>query len=258
MPAAEVQRAHTVAGFRAIRSVQRERTTVTTEIDDVLRPETTGEQVEQPRDEQGRFAKQEVAAPVEEAKPVEAEPKPKEDAYKTAMLEERRKRQELEARLRAREEAKSLPEPPPFWDDPDKSIEARLDRMRHELQSDYLNRYYNALESAARARHQDYDEVRDVFVEKARDNPALAAQLNNHPDPAEFAYQQGKLLRELSTVNNDIDAYRKRIEDEVRAKLAAEMQRPSVPKSLNSEPSSPTQTGTWSPASLESLMNIKV
>jgi len=231
---------------------------VATDLDELLTPETTGDTEAQPRDDQGRFAKQEDAAPVEEAKPVEAEPKPKEDAYKTAMLEERRKRQELEARLRAKEQAQNLPDPPPFWDDPDKSIQARLDQMRHELQSDYLNRYYNALESAARARHTDYDEVRDVFVEKAKDNPALAAQLNNHPDPAEFAYQQGKLLRELSTVNNDIDAYRKRIEDEVRAKLAAEMQKPSVPKSLNSEPSSPTQNGAWSPASLESLMNLKM
>ena len=235
--------------------------------------ETTGEeQAERPRDEKGRFAKTVDAEPdepkeaVTEPEPIEAKeepveaPKPKEDAYKTAMLEERRKRQEIEARLRAYEQAKNLPEPPPFWDNPEQAIDSRIERVRSELQQDYLNRYYNALESAARTRHPDYDDVRDVFVQHAQQNPALAAQMNSHPDPAEFAYQQGKLLRELSTVGNDIDAYRKRIEAEIRAKLEAEMRqsRPQVPRSLNAEPSSPVQgNGSWEPTSLDSLMGHK-
>ena len=234
--------------------------------------ESTGdtEAAERLRDEKGRFAKADAepvaeapveAEPEEQPEPVKAEePKPKEDAYKTAMLEERRKRQEIEARLRAYEQAKNLPEPPPFWDNPEQAIDSRIERVRTELQQDYLNRYYNALEAAARGRHPDYDEVRDVFIEQARQNPALAHQMNSHPDPAEYAYQQGKLLRELSTVGNDIDAYRKRVEAEVRARIEAEMRakQPQVPRSLNSEPSAPVQgNGQWEPAPLESLMGLK-
>lgn len=236
-----------------------------TELDSILdteQAEPTGEveSTEVPRDEHGRFAKvdAEPQAEVTEPEPVK-EAKPKEDAYKAAMLEERRKRQELEARFRAQEQAKSLPEPPPFWEDPDKAIDTKIERVASQLQQDYLNRYYNALESAARGRHPDYDDVRDVFIERAKDNPALAAQMNNHPDPAEFAYQQGKLIKELSTVGNDIDAYRKRVEAEVRAKIEAEMRaKHNVPRSLNSEPSSPVSgNGNWEPAPLESLMGIK-
>lgn len=248
---------------------------MSTNLEDILsteQSETTGEETstDRPRDEKGRYTKQEDAAPEpieavteSEPEPIEAkeepaEPqKPKEDAYKAAMLEERRKRQELEARMRAYEQAQSLPEPPPFWDNPEGAIDSRIERVRSELQQDYLNRYYNALESAARTRHPDYDEVRDVFIEQARQNPVLAQQMNSHPDPAEFAYQQGKMLRELSTVGNDIDAYRKRVEAEVRARIEAEMRAktPQVPRSLNAEPSSPVQGGgQWAPTSLESLI----
>ena len=249
---------------------------MSTDLESILSPEqtdSTGEEPtsDRPRDEKGRFIAAD-AEPQEEAPQVEAEPaqteqpeevqaeapKPKEDAYKTAMLEERRKRQEIEARLRAYEQAKNLPEPPPFWDNPEQAIDSRIERVRTELQQDYLNRYYNALESAARSRHPDYDEVRDVFIEHARENPALAGQMNTHPDPAEFAYQQGKLLRELSTVGNDIDAYRKRVEAEVRARIEAEMRakQPQVPRSLNSEQSATVSGGAGNgPTPLESLFD---
>ena len=242
-----------------------------TDIDTILNPEPaqpTGEQTaeQRARDEHGRFVKQEAAAPepVEtEAVEAKVEPEPPKarevDGYKAAMMEERRKRQELEARLRAQEQAKALPEPPPFWDDPEKAIDSRLERLRNELSSDYLNRYFNALESAARGRHQDYDDVRDVFIEHAAQNPALAGAMNNAQDPAEYAYQQGKLLRELSNVGGNFDGYRAKLEAEIRQKLEAEYRaRNDVPRSLNSEQSSPVSNGgPWSPKSLEDLLPYK-
>ena len=78
-----------------------------------------------------------------------------------------------------------------------------------------------ALEAQAREVYPDYDEVFAELEEQAQGNPALTQQVMQSPNPAMAAYKLGKQLRELKQMQ-DPDAYRQKIEAEVRAKIEAE------------------------------------
>lgn len=230
-----------------------------------------------PRDERGRFTSSEppsepqpeatptepVEAVAETPKPVEpvkaAEPasvppaqEPKEvAAFKQAALEERRKRQALEAEIaRLREQAQPQTPPRDFFENPDEAFEQRLTPKLREMEQRMLDRVYNAMEAAARARYQDYDEKRELFLQLAQEDPTIVAGLQTAPDPAEYAYTTAKRLSVLREIGDDPDAYRKRVEAEIRERVMAEMsqQKPRPvavpPSSLNAE-KSPVNSQNW-------------
>lgn len=122
-----------------------------------------------------------------------------------------------------------------------------------QLQQQMLNDRLNTSEMMLRDKHADVDDVIPVFMEAARQNPALAAQMYANPHPWKFAYDEGKRMRFAAEVGNDPAAYRKRIEDEVRAELAKAQapaqspaaQAPSVPASLADARSSGARGATW-------------
>lgn len=234
------------------------------------------EKGDRPRDEHGRFvsseppsepqpeATPEVPEPVAVAPetveppkapdPVSAAPQePKEvAAFKQAAIEERRKRQALEAEIARLREAQAAPQAPPrdFFENPDEAFEQRLTPKLREMEQRMLDRVYNAMEAAARARYQDYDEKREIFLQLAQEDPTIVAGLQTAPDPAEYAYATAKRLSVLREIGDDPDAYRKRVEAEVRERLTAEMaqRRPTPaavpPASLNAE-KSPVSSQNW-------------
>lgn len=190
--------------------------------------------------ETGQFLPKEKAAgePEKKAEPPAAEPpkapepaKPaappppqltdKERAAFAAAADERRKRQELERRLAELEKAKQQPEgeKKTFWDDPDGALKATEQRV---TQATIQARLATA-ETIARSRYQDFDEKIGVFKSLVEQNPALVQSWLAQPDPAEYAYRLAANHMQLQAVGN-LDAYRKKVEEETAAKVRAEME----------------------------------
>ena len=201
----------------------------------------------QPRDERGRFATKADEPP---AAPVgaPAAPPPSEHVPQTvpmaALLEERRRRQEAEARI-AQQQAPQITDDT-FYASPVAASQHLIGQQGQQLQQQIQNIRYELAEDFTRAQHEDYDGVRDAFVQKyeARDPWAIAVatQMGAMPNPAKFVYEQTK--RQM-TIGDDPRAYEDRVRADERAKVLKELQAqqrprpaaPQVPQSLNSEPS---------------------
>lgn len=218
-------------------------------------PTTTVEQpaVERPRDERGRWVSPEALE-----KPVEDRPEPMVPV--AALRDERRKRQELEARLHAQE-----PPPPElkdedYWNSPADATRKLVDHQGDRLQRQILNMKFELAEDLTRTLHTDYDQVREQFIEKIEANDpvaiAIAQQMTNKANPAKFVYDE---MNRLAKLGPDYEA---RIRAEERAKVLAEVgqaQRrvaPEVPRSLNSEPSAPSSSTpeAFTPTPLDNLL----
>lgn len=202
-----------------------------------------------PRDEKGRWQKSD---PAPHTVPLEA------------LLSERERRQRAERELEER--SKATQTKPDFWDNPDAAVEHAVKAREAEIVSMAEARaretFFKFTENAARSRHADYDQMRQVFAEEAERNPMLASQLRDAPDPAEFIYRQGQTAAQLREVGGDLSAYRKRVEAEIRQKLERELAErqaltASIPQSLNTEPSKGAgiSGGSWAgPTPLEDIL----
>ena len=222
-------------------------------------PATTAEQpVEAPRDERGRFVRQEAVEP-----PVVPEEKPVHTVPVAALLEERRKRQELEARL---QQQTPQVKDEDFWNAPAKATQQVVAEQTQAIQQDLVNFKYQLAEDMTRTLHSDYDQVRDGFVSRVTANDpyavAIAQQMGSHPNPAKFVYDQWKAEEARQKVG-DLTGWEARIRAEERAKVLAEATRrppaPDVPRSLNSEPSAPSSSTPegYTPTPLENLVGYK-
>lgn len=156
-----------------------------------------------------------------EATPATEPPKEEHVPYQ-AMKAEREKRQEaqrkaeeLEARLKQIEAAQQQPQPQ-FYEDPDGYINARLQQAQQQFQQ----RFIAAMEADARAQHEDYDEAIGYLREKA--NPALIQQVFQSPNPAREAYSLAKRMQAFEQMG-DPEAYRQKLEAEIRQKVEAEL-----------------------------------
>jgi hypothetical protein len=214
-------------------------------------PEQTGE-------------KQQSAAPPADAQPVV------EDAgswTKQAVLDERRKRQELEkkvaeyeAKLRQPQQPQQQQEQPDWFASPEQAAQA----MQAQFAQSMFETRVATSERILKKEHADYDEVSNLFAERAKHDPHLLQQLYQHPFPAEFAYEVGQQIKLFEEIK-DPKAYR----EKVRAELLAEMQpgdqrsqapatsKPAVPRSLARDVSTQprTQTGQFTgPTPLDELL----
>jgi hypothetical protein len=102
------------------------------------------------------------------------------------------------------------------------------------LQQQILNERFNTSEMLVREKFADVDEVIGAFKEAAARNPALTAAMYASPHPWKFAYDEGKRMRFAAEIGNDPAAYRKKLEDEIRAELSKSQQpaAPALPQSL--------------------------
>jgi hypothetical protein len=206
-----------------------------------------------------------VVEPVVEAAPVPAPapapPAPvvsnEAEAYKTAMREEREKRQRAEARLRELE--KPVAQIDPYTDLPG-ALKSQSLQFAEQL---FIERC-NITEEIQRGAHTDYDETRDAFLEAANENPALMAQMRQERNPAAYAYREGKRIRELKEVGGDFTAYRSKIEKDADARAEARVRaeykaQGILPKSLNddSSPPQPAETFTGPTPLKAALRNAK-
>jgi hypothetical protein len=145
---------------------------------------------------------QDSAAPPADAKPPTPEP---DHVPRSALQDERRKRQEYErklaemeariAQLQPRQQQQPEPQPEADWyTNPQAAAQQMQMALRHEV----IKSRFEISESVMSERYPDYAEIREVFTQAAQQNPALRQQLLEHPNPAKFAYDVGRQVREWS------------------------------------------------------------
>lgn len=139
------------------------------------------------------------------------------------LMDERKKRQELEKKLAELQAQPKEPAPKAnFYDDPERYVSSAIDQVRAEASE----RVYVALEAAERDAHPDFDEVTAEVVEAAKADPLLgstiAKQVQSAANPAREMYKQGMRLRELRDLQ-DPEKLKAKLRDELKAELLAEL-----------------------------------
>lgn len=229
----------------------------------MIRDPDTGQFVskapEEPKKEEPK-PEPKVAAPEVKLEPKVEQPQftEKERAFLAAAQEERRKRQELEARIKTME-AKPAEPPKGFWDDP----EAAINAQKAEFQTALMKTRVDTSEMIARGKYQDFDEKANVFRDLVNENPWLYQQMMQSVDPADFAYKQAKNHLELKAAGS-LDNMRAQIEKEVRMKIEAELktkhellekERAALPSSLSDVRGTSVNKVAWGgPTSLENIL----
>ena len=199
------------------------------------------------RDEQGRFKPAEKPAEAVKADP--PADKPKVDV--AAIIDERRKRQALEAKIREMEAAKPAPKVSVF-DNEDQAISQRLDEGTKTLRQ----QNYALSVKLARMEHKDaFTAAESAFIDAAEADPRLYEGLRASADPGEYIYTIGTQIAELAPVGGDFAQYREKVTGELKTQLTeaqkriaalesqlaekqkAQAQEAAIPRSLNNRAS---------------------
>lgn len=213
-------------------------------------PEDAVEETESPDETTGE---KEVGEPPEPK--VEQE----EPWTKKAVLDERRKRQELEAKLKELESklGEGKQETPDVFED--------AEGYTRYLQQQLDNRMLNMSEFLARQEHPDLDEKVARFEQMVQENPMLYQQVMNTPSPYHEVIKVVSKAEELDKMR-DLDSYKASLRDQIKAELMAEMKATedkqskgrkaaqSVPKSLAGQASQGSITDTVTDDALASIL----
>jgi hypothetical protein len=226
-----------------------------------------------PRDEHGRFApkgEMEAAEPPQAAPPAatddEGPPIPRK-----ALLDERSKRQALEAELqRAREQLQAFqypPQAPPSIFDDEQGWEQHFGQtvVQQAVSQATQNARLDMSEMMVRQAHPDFEEKKAAFLEAMQATPGLAERARQDPHPWNFAYQyvvNQQRMNELSAVNvADLEAkLRAQIQAEYEAKAGGALQASlpaGVPPSLSGQRNVGSRQGpAWAgPSPLSDILN---
>lgn len=165
-----------------------------------------------------------------------------------ALEDERRKRQEHERRLvelerhlqnmqqpRQQQQQQQPPAPPNPWEDPEGAMAYQQQQFAYQL----FETRVSLGQDIMRARHQDYDEVVRDFAMQAQQDPNLHRQLVNHPNPASFAYEQGRLIRFWGEVGGDPEAYKAKLREQWQAEASQQTHIPQSPAAQALAPKAP-------------------
>ncbi len=176
-----------------------------------------------------------------------------------AVEDERRKRQALEqsvqqlqSQITALQQPKQ-PDPEPEFLDPEAVNHAKqyVDSTVSSLKREMAVTNANLVEQTFRAANPDYDDVaRDVY-QAAEQNPALAQQILNAPNPAEYAYRLGQAARQKRELDGFVQNYGGSVE-EMKAKLAEEL-RPQLEEEFRAKHANATAPLTQNTAPPQSL-----
>lgn len=197
--------------------------------------------------------------PVEDA-PTSQPPQEGEWVPRSALEDERRKRQEMEARIEAAkpqeltvpewavpaqrqqsvtpEAPPSLPPSPKVYDSEGQEVDLNgliqnaIKPFQERLDVMADNSRLEASEMAARGRHEDFDQVLRGFAYEAALNPSIKEQARRASDPAEFCYQVG--MRRIAFERSMSSMSPATSNGQPAAPQAEpEQQQPKVPQSLS-------------------------
>ena len=154
------------------------------------------------------------------------------------------------------------PQPAPdFYEDPQGAMQSQIAPVQQALEAEKLkmSRFY-AEDKFGR------EEVEAAF-EYFNQNPEQSKALLNHPSPFHAAVEVYQKQKAMAEIGNDPQAYKARVEAEIRAKVEAEFkanqvaenvtQVPAAPGSLASEPNLGTRKAPeWAgPSSLDDILS---
>lgn len=191
---------------------------------------------EQPRDETGKFA---AKGEEESASPAPAEEPPFDHAAVKGERERRQKaeseRDELRQQLESLQKPAAEAEPPAsMWEDEEKwqtQFEGRIASQAAQ------NARLDTSEMLARRDHrEDFDQMKELFMTLANDNPSVAQQALADPDPWEKAYQIAKnhsTMQELGAT--DVATMREKLREEIMAEMASATPATRLPPTLSGE-----------------------
>lgn len=174
------------------------------------------------RDETGKFAKTE-AEKVAEGEKVVVDKTPDKPADKisradvAAIIDERRKRQELQTELDKLRQAAPVKKPSVFEDE-DGAIRSRLDEATRPLRTQLFNQ---SMRIAAKEYGDKFAEAQEGFMEATKANAALISEWQNADDPGEFLYRHGLFHKKLSAVGGDLTKFEEQVTATTKAELDA-------------------------------------
>lgn len=237
------------------------------ELDNILNDEPTQEAEvveapqleEQPRQPDGKFAPK--------GEPESASPAPVEEPAleHPALIGERRRRQEAEARIAELErkvaEVQSPPAPvapPPsvFEDEEGWQQHFGGQVVSQAVSQATLHSELKMSEMLMRQSTPDFDDMKALFVDLARQNPSLEVQALQDPHPWNKAYQiaqNHKAMQELGAVNvADLET---KLREKIQAEMAQKPATPTLPNSLADSQSARTSAGAvFQPPTLEDIL----
>ena len=213
------------------------------------KPEGDKPEGEKPADAPADAPAPEAEKPAEDAQPREPSGKFAKTVPLEALHEERRKRQELEARIAGSEKKPKSS----VFEDEDKAFNERLSEAVAPVRSQFFELTIElAKEKPGR---ENYDDIYQFMNEECAKHPEIVSQIVNARNPGEEIYRLGKTRKELAEVGGDITKFRdhitaksreelkqskeriKALEAEVAAMKASQEKRAKLPQSLNAEPS---------------------
>lgn len=206
------------------------------ELDDVFEKSDSVPEVQEPEPEKGEI---DVEPPSTEEQPADEPERENAQVPREALIAERKKRQELEDKLKSFESNQPKKEVEP---EPEVDLFADPDGFRRQVSKTISDTAWETKvtlsQEMMRELKPDYDEKEAAFLEAIKDNPSLGQQIRNQANPAKFAYQQGAKWLETGLMQKDPEAYKAKLEAEFRAKWEAEKSGKPVVKATRQIPPS--------------------
>lgn len=197
-------------------------------MDDILNPPSEPEtaevetEVEQEKPaevekEETGVAETQTAAETKEEEPADVK------GIKAAMMAERRKRQDTEAKLaqlEAEREAAAKEEKPYLGEE----YEQRFTETEQRFNQQLLLQKLDISEDFARSKYADYEEKLELFRAQVEQNPALYQQMIQQVNPAEFAYKTANDSQKMARLKElgDPDEFAAKLRETIKAELKAE------------------------------------
>jgi len=151
----------------------------------------------------------------------------KESWTKTAVIAERRKRQELEKKVLEFEskfeqlQAKQVQKEKVVRPDPIDDPTGAANYDKGELENSFYKTKISLSQSVMRSLHKDYNEMEKEFMKLAENDLHLSQQLRQSSNPAEFAYKTAKAHIESENFKNP--DYIKDLKEQMKKEILTEL-----------------------------------
>lgn len=166
------------------------------------------------------------AAAPEGSSPEPEKQEPESDAVSVplaALMAERGKRKEAEQRIAELEKSVTPAKEPDPLPDVFADQEGFAQRIKSDMSKQVHGLRVELSQDIMRSIHSDYDEREAKFLAYAQDNPAVLQSAEFQKNPARFAYDFAGKIAQAEEIQ-DLDAYRAKIKEEVRAEFLKEQQ----------------------------------
>lgn len=136
-------------------------------------------------------------------------------ALRREVRAERQKREELERRIQMVNQQEQMIDP---LSDPEgfqRSVDAKIGQVALQTRLSFADQM-------AAEKYADYEELRDIFISHAENNPTLRQEMISAKNPAEFAYTWAKEHKAREEIGDPVQ-YAEKIRTETIAKTMAEI-----------------------------------